>query len=214
VDSLLITNQRGLVLTGFLDTLRMSDGIAAQSGANNVRALGSGGRVNRRGFAGALLLGVFIALSISIALNIYLPYHAGALSMDSWMEQGSSRWNFAQYAQSFAQADTPYRYGGVCMASGAVVTIALMALRASFFWWPLHPLGYAICGSWSTIQFWFVCLLAWIFKSLTLRYGGIKLFNRLRPLFLGLVIGEFGMAVLFVVLNILFKVAAPSFPWG
>ncbi len=58
-------------------------------------------------------------------------------------------------------------------------------------------------------------------KSLVLRYGGMGLYTSVRPLFLGLVLGEFGMAVLFVLLNAVsaaispeHKIPAPEFPWG
>ena len=104
---------------------------------------------------------------------------------------------------------------------GVVVTLFLTAMRAAFFWWPLHPLGYALSGSWSTIQFWFPCLIAWVFKSLILRYGGMALYQKARPFFLGMVIGEFGMAVFYVLLNVLsawltpqHKFPPPDFPWG
>ena len=50
---------------------------------------------------------------------------------------------------------------------GVVVTLFLTVMRANFFWWPLHPLGYALAGSWSTVEFWFPCLIAWVFKSLS-----------------------------------------------
>ena len=101
---------------------------------------------------------------------------------------------------------------------GVVVTL-LMTLHAgrTFFWWPLHPLGYTLSGSWSTIEFWFPCLLAWGCKSLVLRYGGMRVYGRARPLFLGMVLGAFGMALLFVLLDAVSpedKIPVPPFPWG
>ena len=37
----------------------------------------------------------------------------------------------------------------------------------------------------------FTVLVAWMIKSMVLRYGGPRLFHRLRPFFLGLILGEF-----------------------
>ena len=54
-----------------------------------------------------------------------------------------------------------------------------------------------------TIDFWFPCLLAWVFKATILRYGGMRVYQKARPFFLGMVLGEFGMAVFFVVFNLL-----------
>ena len=104
--------------------------------------------------------------------------------------------------------------------SSMTVFLTLSCERRSY-WWPLHPLGYALAGSWSTIEFWFPCLLAWMFKSLFLRYGGMSMYGKARPFFLGLILGEFGIAVFFVVINAVshqispeHTIPAPPFPWG
>jgi hypothetical protein len=209
-DNLFLRDQRGLLLTGMLDAARISDGT----------------RVRRRAFAGALALGVVIAFAVAVPLNIYLPYHLGANGhMDAWMEQGSPGLTLTDYGQYFkgnallpngASWQMPTFFG-----VGVILTVFLTVMRTAFFWWPLHPLGYALSGSWSTIQFWFPCLLAWTFKSVILRYGGMKVYGQARPFFLGLVLGEFGIAVFFVLLNAVshqispdHTIPAPPFPWG
>ncbi len=200
-DSLFLRDQRGLLLCGFLDSARMAGGT----------------RVRRRSFAGALALGIAVALVVAVFFNVSLPYHIGALKMDTWMEQGNSRFTFNDTS---AFAATPPPETGAAwqrptfFAVGAGVTIVLTVMRSLFFWWPLHPLGYALAGSWSTVQFWFPCLIAWGLKSLCLRYGGAGAYTKVRPLFLGLVLGEFGMAVLAVILYLRFRVPAPAFPWN
>jgi len=208
-DIMLLRDQRGLVLTGMLDSARLSDG-------TNIR---------RRSFLLALVLGIVLAFAVAVPLNIYLPYHLGALRMDNYLEQVQPQWGFSDYAPAF-QAQNPLPTGAswqmpTFFGVGVLVTIFLTLMRTAFFWWPLHPLGYALAGSWSTIEFWFPCLLAWIFKSLILRYGGMGSYSRARPFFLGLILGEFGMAVFFVLLNALsawispdHKIPAPAFPWG
>ena len=50
-------------------------------------------------------------------------------------------------------------------------------------------------------------------KGLTLRYGGFTLYRAARPFFLGLIAGEFGMAVFCSLANLFFHVPAPPFPW-
>ena len=209
-DNLFLRDQRGLLLTGMLDAARITDGT----------------RVRRGAFAGILALGVVIAFAVAVPLNIYLPYHLGANGhMDNWMEQGSPGLTLIDYGQYFkgnallpngASWQMPTFFG-----VGLVMTVFLTLMRTAFFWWPLHPLGYALSGAWSTIEFWFPCLLAWLFKSLILRYGGMKVYGQARPFFLGLVLGEFGIAVFFVLLNAVshqispdHTIPAPPFPWG
>jgi len=201
VDSIFMRDQRDLLLCGFMDSAKISDGST----------------VSRRSFTFALVIGVITAFVVACLLNIYLPYHLGALKMDSWIEQGNSRWTFSDTsAFSGSQVGSSgtglQMYGGFVI--GLAVTIALTVLRSVFFWWPLHPLGYALSGSWGTTQFWFPCLIAYILKAACIRYGGRPLYMNLRPVFLGLVVGEFGMAVLAVVLNLLFHLPVPQFPWG
>jgi len=215
-DNLFLRDQRGLLLTGMLDAARLSDGARA----------GNGARVRRRAFAGALALGVLVAFAVAVPLNIFLPYHLGASGhMDGWMEAGSPGLTITDYAQYFKGTPPPVAGASWQMptffGAGVGMTVFLSFMRAAFFWWPLHPLGYALSGSWSTIQLWFPCLLAWMFKSLVLRYGGMGAYTKSRPFFLGLVLGEFGIAVFFVVLNALsawispeHKIPAPPFPWG
>lgn len=200
-DSLFTHDQRGLLLTGLLDGARISDGA----------------KVSRRAFAGALALGVGIALVIAVGLNIWFPYHIGAFSMDGWLETGSSRNIFNDNGHNMLQEAA----GGnganwqmpVFFILGVLVTTFLVAMRAAFFWWPLHPLGYALMGNWTTSIFWFPCFLAWLIKALTVRYGGVKLYTRSRPLFLGMVLGEFGTAVVAILLNLAFHLPPPAFPW-
>ena len=208
-DIVLLRDQRGLLLTGMLDASRLSDG-------TNIR---------RRSFVWALVLGIVLAFAVAVPLNISLPYHLGALKMDNTLEEVHPQWGFSDYAPAF-QAQNPLPTGAswqmpTFFGIGLIITIFLTLMRTAFFWWPLHPLGYALAGSWSTIEFWFPCLLAWVFKSLILRYGGMGNYGKARPFFLGLILGEFGMAVFFVLLNALsawispeHKIPAPAFPWG
>ena len=208
-DIVLLRDQRGLLLTGMLDASRLSDG-------TNIR---------RRSFVWALVLGIVLAFAVAVPLNISLPYHLGALKMDNTLEEVHPQWGFSDYAPAF-QAQNPLPTGAswqmpTFFGIGLIITIFLTLMRTAFFWWPLHPLGYALAGSWSTIEFWFPCLLAWVFKSLILRYGGMGNYGKARPFFLGLILGEFGMAVFFVLLDALsvwispeHKIPAPAFPWG
>ncbi|MDQ2800971.1 MAG: hypothetical protein M3Y13_15165, partial [Armatimonadota bacterium] len=136
-DNLFLRDQRGLLLTGMLDAARMTDGT----------------RIRRRAFAGVLALGIGIAFAVAVPLNIYLPYHLGANGhMDQWMEQGSPGLTLNDYQQHFkgvallpngSSWQMPTFFG-----VGIIMTVFLTVMRTAFFWWPLHPLGYALSGSW------------------------------------------------------------------
>ena len=76
------------------------------------------------------------------------------------------------------------------MGVGLLTTVALFALRLRFLGFPLHPIGYAISSSWAIHLIWMPLLIAWVLKSLTMRYGGLRLYRLLLPFFLGLILGD------------------------
>ena len=76
------------------------------------------------------------------------------------------------------------------VAIGIGVAVVLQALSWRFASWPLLPVGYLMCGSGYVHYAWLSLLLGWGFKVLILRFGGAKLFNDLKPFFVGLIFGE------------------------
>jgi hypothetical protein len=58
----------------------------------------------------------------------------------------------------------------------------------------------------------FPCLVAWLCK-LFLRYGGMRLLAWAWPFFLGMVLGEFTMAVLWTLPSLLYRTPTLAMPW-
>ncbi|GAB7024539.1 DUF6785 family protein [Salidesulfovibrio brasiliensis] len=74
---------------------------------------------------------------------------------------------------------------------GAVVMGLLIFCYYRFPWWPLHPIGYLVCYSATLKILWFSIFLGWACNHLCLHYGGTALYNRLRFLFIGMILGDF-----------------------
>lgn len=55
--------------------------------------------------------------------------------------------------------------------------------------------------------------MAWLISALVIHYGGMRLFTKPRPFFLGLIFGEFTCATMGTVLAIFFDIPVPAFPW-
>jgi hypothetical protein len=85
---------------------------------------------------------------------------------------------------------------------GFTFVLFLNIMRTLFLWWPLHPIGYAVAGSYGMSFLWSCMLVSWIFKWFILRYGGIKRYRQSAPLFLGLVLGEFSVASIWTIIGI------------
>ena len=62
-------------------------------------------------------------------------------------------------------------------------------LRNRVAWWPLHPLGLAFQNTWGPEFYSFSIFLTWTAKSILLRIGGIGLYRRAAPFFVGLPVG-------------------------
>ena len=75
--------------------------------------------------------------------------------------------------------------------TGIVLTILLAGMRMRFLWWNLHPVGYAISGSWAINPMIGSIFVGWLLKWLILKYGGIRWHRGAIPFFLGIVLGEF-----------------------
>ena len=99
------------------------------------------------------------------------------------------------------------------MLYGMVCCTALSAMRMRFLWWPFHPIGYAISGSWSMNLVWMPMLIAWIAKGSILKWGGLRLYRTLLPFFLGLILGDIMMGCLWSLIGIVLGVETYSF-WG
>jgi predicted membrane protein len=72
---------------------------------------------------------------------------------------------------------------------GAAEAGLLVALRNRFPWWPVHPLGLAFQYTWGPQVYSFSIFLTWFAKLLLLRIGGIGLYRRAAPFFIGLALG-------------------------
>jgi hypothetical protein len=197
-DAVFTRDLRSLMLTAFLDMQQLADSVGLR-----LRSLKS-----------ALLISIVAAVVIGTALQIWLPYHKGANSMYSWMYQDNATQFFNEYLPDSKPGPPQPLYGSQWFALlGAAVTLAMGILRARVAWWPLHPLGYALMASWTTTVFWFTFLLAWIVKTAVLRYGGIKVYRTLRPLFIGMILGEFSAAAIWTLIAAFTPISAPAFPW-
>ena len=72
---------------------------------------------------------------------------------------------------------------------GAAGMALLTFLRYRFSWWPLHPIGLAVAAADNGYSLAMPVFFAWACKSILMRVGGVNLYRRAKPLFLGLLVG-------------------------
>lgn len=94
---------------------------------------------------------------------------------------------------------------------GALITLALAALRSLFMWFPLHPIGYVLAPSSFMKGFWFCALLAWLVRLLILRLGGARMIREgLMPFCLGMFLACIFSIVLFDLAGIVLRLQGIS----
>ena len=198
LDAIFTRDQRGLILTGFLDGLKIRERVG----------------MSYRSLLGVFILGSITAFLCAAVIHLWLPYTHGANYMYSYTYRGNPLWAFQDNIAAMEGLATDLgTTRGLFFGIGILVTIGLVILRMLYWWWPLHPLGYALSASWTLIVFWFPVFIAWSIKTPLLRYSGIRQYQQLRPFFLGMVFGEFGMALVWTLISWGANVPAPFFPW-
>lgn len=196
-DAVFTRDLRGNLLSTFLDGLKMSD----RTG------------LDRRHLFAALAIALVLVMTFGVWLHIRAPYEHGAIGMYGYIYRGNPLLGFRYFAPTLQSGDEYDARLPIFFASGVLVTLAMSVLRMRYVWWPLSPLGFALSGSWSMIIFWFPMFMAWLVKGAIVRYGGMQLYLRLRPLFFGLILGEFGQGVLWATISGIWRTPAPFFPW-
>ena len=75
------------------------------------------------------------------------------------------------------------------LAAGMAISTLLAMGRYLFYWWPLNPIGFAIGASGPIRGVVFTLFMAWLVQVILLRIGGVGLYRKAQPLFLGMLVG-------------------------
>lgn len=146
--------------------------------------------VRRRGFLPLVALTLAVALVVSTVTTLVLAYARGGVSLSSWLFAGCPRAAFTFAASSLQNPVTPSLSWWLWMLAGGVVMWGLTAVHMRFIGWPLHPLGFAIAPTQPVQDLWFSILLGWLTKTVVLRYGGFRVYDRGIRVMLGLILGQ------------------------
>ena len=157
----------------------------------------------RRALFGVMGLAVLLSMVSSIWAVLHMSYAYGGINLNGWFfgSQGGPVYPFNYIGGELNNPDGPDWIGWISTFAGGGVMGGLMLARQRFLWWPLHPLGFAVSTISMTNYISFSVFLAWAIKALILKYGGPSLFMRARPFFLGLIIGQFTCAGVWLVID-------------
>ena len=137
-----------------------------------------------------VMLALVVGLGVAYYFHLVPYYQYGAVHLrgDIW-GSGLAQADFGEVMAATRAPIAPDAGRIVATGWGVVVTGALIRLRQSLGWSPLHPLGFAVATAYGDLV-WFPFLLVWLSKVLILRYGGMKLYRAAIPGFLGFALGH------------------------
>lgn len=153
------------------------------------------GRIYQRTMAVWLVVALLVGLAGAYVIHLQAYYTHGANILEGGTTQGGYRTRLAttEYEElaSFERGHKePDRGKTGAAAVGFVVAAVLIGLRSIFLRFPLHPLGYAMVTAYGG-PLWGPFFIVWVIKTLILRVGGMGMYRRLIPFFLGIVVGHF-----------------------
>ena len=158
-------------------------------------------RISGRKVLIAILLGTVFGFVIASWANLGILYRDGAtVSVEGF--HAFTGWGAFDPLQRWLSNPTNIDTPGVSfMGVGLISVFFLMAMRMRFFWWPLHPAGYALSVSFAMDLVWFAFFISWLVKLIILRYGGIRFHRRAIPIFLGLILGDYTVGAIWSIIG-------------
>ena len=142
----------------------------------------------------AIVITLIVGVAISLLAMLALCYKFGVRELElDW----ATRTTVGVYDNIYSLVESPVAPGDwvlIFAIAGAVIMLVLVICYHRFYWWPIHPIGYLTAYSSAMRILWFSFFVGWICNALCMRYGGVKLFRKLRNFFIGLIIGDFFMA--------------------
>jgi len=139
----------------------------------------------------ASLLSIFA--SLWIALDVYYRHGASSAITDQWRTyQGRLAFDILR-SQLDGLAPQPGASQLLAAGWGAVFVLLLQAARHHFLWFPLHPGGFVMAQSGALEWMWVPIVIAGLVKAAILKAGGLRLYEKAVPFFIGLIVGDYAI---------------------
>jgi hypothetical protein len=202
---------RNLMLMGFPQQMFMFDqGVIPLPYTLDAFKIMASANISPRQFTRALWTGFGVALIVSLVTTFVLVHRHGAINLSKWFMTDEPGWPQRKIAgwlvQPFSADWTSLQF----MTVGGLVTFILYQLHRRFLWFPLNPLGFVMASTGTLREMWFSLFIGWLVHVVVLRYFGHKTYRFLRPFFLGLILGEFLTAGLWLIVDAIMGVQGHS----
>lgn len=154
-------------------------------------------QVTRRRMVQVMATAMMVGLLFAFWSHLNAYYRYGENNVDTGIGTGDPRAQVAlmdyRIAETFLWGTMPPTLPHLTSAgAGFLFTILLFLARMRLMQFPFHPIGYLLATCYGAEgPLWWSFFIVWALKGTTLHYGGIKTYQRLAPVFLGLALGHF-----------------------
>ncbi len=166
-------------------------------------------RFNTTHLLAVLAIAIFIGALSAAWGHLHLSYQVGLEQARSWYARAA----FNRLAGWLYNPSETSISGLFYTAGGFVFAVSLLLLRWRFIQWPLHPVGYVVSSWWTFTGLWFPLLISWTIKRILLSTGGVRLYRRAIPFFIGLVIGDVIVASVISIVGLIFEFRVVYLSW-
>ena len=173
------------------------------SAATGLR-LGSEVESRRRGpLFWSMIAAATLSFAAALAVMLYFPYRDGGMNLNGFNFNWAANYPWRDATGRMNKPVWPTAAHFTYLGMGGGIMSFLLLARRLMPRWPLHPISFIICFHWSAAVTWMSVFVAWCIKGLVLKLGGPRLFVKLRPFFLGLILGEAVIAGLWTVVDLI-----------
>jgi uncharacterized protein DUF6785/uncharacterized protein DUF6784 len=222
---------RMLVILGILSqVVAVFPSVTMIAMASNAMRIAESAGVAPRRISPWMVAVLLLALGAGVFCTMYVQYNWG-VPTPGWSGMMAAREPYNQIQQgiqSFVgeregweslrwEYFRPNREFLWSVAAGIALVLIASVMRLRYTWWPLHPLVFLVWGIWPLAVLGFSFFLGWAIKWGITHFGGGAAYQRNRPLFVGMIAGEFACAIGFTIWGLIYYLihgyAGPTIWW-
>jgi hypothetical protein len=136
-----------------------------------------------------VLISIVVAAVLGMWACLHLFYTKGAMAKCLGYQSYSGIEAYDWLNNAYTQGLEPQLERWWAVGFGGAMVVGLSWLRLKFTGFPFHPLGY--CVGPGLMWYWMTFFVAWVLKLVILRYGGLKLYRKAVPFFIGMILGDY-----------------------
>ncbi len=151
----------------------------------------------------ALAAAVLVALVAMTHQLLRQAYGMGAANFHDTLQTVIPAGSFWQAHNMIVQPRQSVSVVPSATVLGAVVMSVVMALRARFYWWPIHPIGFLACMGFHAQRLWLPFLIGWTCKVGVMKLAGGQVLRQARDFFIALILTHYTLSGFSGVLSLL-----------